>query len=97
MRIPKKDNPEKLATYGTQDEEKHNTSWTPVLYESFVLISSKDMYLFLASDGQHIYLHALNARCLVKEYGSLANCPDTITANIIQMENVFMSEVSLNY
>lgn len=49
-------------------------------------------YFYQASDGQHIYLHALNARCLVKEYGSLANCPDTITANIIQMENVFMSE-----
>ena len=69
---------------------------TSLVWE-FVLIITKAMYLFLASDGQHIYLHALNARCLVKEYGSLANCPDTITANIIQMENVFMSEVSLNY
>lgn len=49
-------------------------------------------YFYQASDGQHIYLHALNARCLVKEYGSLSNCPETITANIVQMENIFMSE-----
>jgi hypothetical protein len=24
------DNPERLATKGTQDEEKHNTMWTPL-------------------------------------------------------------------
>ncbi|XP_060076301.1 E3 ubiquitin-protein ligase RNF10-like [Ylistrum balloti] len=49
-------------------------------------------YFYQAEDGQHIYLHALNARCLVKEYGALQHCPDTITATIVEMENIFMTE-----
>lgn len=55
-------------------------------------VTDDAFYFYQASDGQHIYLHALNARCLVREYGSLSNCPDTITASIVQMENIFMSE-----
>lgn len=46
-----------------------------------------------AADGQQIYLHALNARCLVKEYGGLEYSPDTVTADIVEIENIFMSEV----
>ncbi|XP_033747889.1 RING finger protein 10-like [Pecten maximus] len=49
-------------------------------------------YFYQAEDGQHIYMHALNARCLVKEYGALQHCPDTITATIVEMENIFMTE-----
>ncbi|XP_046574143.1 RING finger protein 10-like [Haliotis rubra] len=49
-------------------------------------------FYYQASDGQHIYLHALNARCLVKEYGKLEDCPDTITANIVDTEIIFMTE-----
>ena len=29
------DNPEKLATYGTQDEEKHNTIWNDAVMQVF--------------------------------------------------------------
>ncbi|OWF40272.1 RING finger protein 10 [Mizuhopecten yessoensis] len=49
-------------------------------------------YFYQAEDGQHIYMHALNARCLVKEYGALQHCPDTITATIVEMENIFITE-----
>ncbi|XP_071094265.1 E3 ubiquitin-protein ligase RNF10-like [Haliotis cracherodii] len=49
-------------------------------------------FYYQASDGQHIYLHAVNARCLVKEYGRLEDCPDTITANIVDTEIIFMTE-----
>lgn len=49
-------------------------------------------YFYQASDGQHIYLHSINARCLVKEYGSLENCPPTIQANIVETEGITMSE-----
>ena len=50
--------------------------------------------MFSAEDGQHIYLHSVNARCLVHEYGSWEKCPDTITAAIVELEGVSMGEVS---
>lgn len=46
-----------------------------------------------AVDGQHIYMHAVNIRCLVKQYGSLCDCPDTITATVVELESVSMDEV----
>jgi len=48
----------------------------------------------VAADGQHIYMHAVNIRCLVKQYGSLRDCPDTVTATVVEMESVSMDEVS---
>ena len=50
-------------------------------------------FLFTAADGQHIYMHALNVRCMVKQYGGLRNCPDTVTATLVEMEPVSMDEV----
>ena len=47
-----------------------------------------------AVDGQHIYLHSLNARCLVREYGSLENSPAEITAKIVELDGITMNEVS---
>ncbi|XP_070572655.1 E3 ubiquitin-protein ligase RNF10-like [Ptychodera flava] len=49
-------------------------------------------YFYQAEDGQHLYLHPINVRCLVKEYGSLEKCPETITANIIEIEGYSMTE-----
>ncbi|XP_022341195.2 E3 ubiquitin-protein ligase RNF10-like [Crassostrea virginica] len=49
-------------------------------------------YFYQAEDGQRIFVHALNARCLVKEYGGLEHGPPTITAKIVELESVFMTE-----
>ncbi|KAK3083734.1 hypothetical protein FSP39_002255 [Pinctada imbricata] len=49
-------------------------------------------YFYQAADGQRIYLHAVNARCLVREYGALQFSPLTITGRILETENIFMSE-----
>jgi len=46
-----------------------------------------------AADGQHIYMHAINVRCMVKQYGSLQYCPDTVIATLVEMEPVSMDEV----
>ena len=51
------------------------------------------MLYVVASDGQQIYLHSLNARALVHEYGSLQKCPETICARIVEMEGITMNEV----
>jgi len=43
-------------------------------------------YFYQADDGQNIFLHPINARCLVKEYGSLENSPEIISGTILEME-----------
>ena len=63
------------------------------LYYYYVL-STDPMFHSTAEDGQRIFVHALNARCLVKEYGGLEHGPPTITAKIVELESVFMTEVS---
>ncbi len=50
------------------------------------------VYFYQSSDGQRIYLNALNARMLMSEYSSFTNCPFNITARILASESFFMSE-----
>lgn len=45
-----------------------------------------------AADGQHIYLHAVNARMLEMAYGSLDKCPLTISGRIVEKEMGSMTE-----
>lgn len=49
-------------------------------------------YFYQSSDGQPIYLHALNVQMLVKEFGALDNCPPVIQAEILEKEGAVMSE-----
>ncbi|XP_046840539.1 RING finger protein 10-like [Xenia sp. Carnegie-2017] len=49
-------------------------------------------YFYQAEDGQYIFLHQVNARCLIKEYGSLENCPSKITGRIVEMESHTQTE-----
>lgn len=49
-------------------------------------------YFYQAADGQHLYLHTVNARCLIKEYGALQHAPAEIKARIVEMEQFSMTE-----
>merc|ERR1711976_671658 len=49
-------------------------------------------YFYQSSDGQPIFLHALNVQMLVHEYGTLENCPSRIKGKIIEKDNTSMSE-----
>ncbi|KAM5194455.1 E3 ubiquitin-protein ligase RNF10 [Mantella aurantiaca] len=49
-------------------------------------------YFYQAVDGQHIYLHPVNVRCLVHEYGSLEQCPETITATVVETDGFTVTE-----
>ncbi|XP_075071139.1 E3 ubiquitin-protein ligase RNF10 isoform X2 [Mixophyes fleayi] len=49
-------------------------------------------YFYQAVDGQHVYLHPVNVRCLVHEYGSLERCPETITASVVEIDGFTVSE-----
>jgi len=49
-------------------------------------------YFYQSSDGQPIFLHALNVQMLVKQFGSLEKCPEIIKADILEKEPSTMTE-----
>ena len=64
------------------------------LFAQLLIMSDFNSYL-AAEDGQNIYLHSINARCLAFEYGSLEKSPDTIEATIVEVEEASMTEVRI--
>ncbi|MBN3322756.1 RNF10 protein, partial [Atractosteus spatula] len=49
-------------------------------------------YFYQAEDGQQMFLHPVNVRCLVREYGSLECSPSTITASVVEIDGHTVSE-----
>ena len=70
----------------------HTHTHTPYLTATYPCPPS---HPHTASDGQHLYLHPVNARCLAMEYGALQHCPDQITATIVETEQLSVTEVGL--
>ncbi|XP_041457063.1 RING finger protein 10-like [Lytechinus variegatus] len=54
--------------------------------------SNSNVFFYQAEDGQHLYLGSLNARCLTHEYGHLEYSPLTITAKIVEIEHVSITQ-----
>ncbi|KAM7416354.1 hypothetical protein PAMA_018430 [Pampus argenteus] len=42
-------------------------------------------YFYQAEDCQQMFLHPVNVRCLLREYGSLEASPDSITATVVEI------------
>merc|ERR1712223_1525011 len=59
--------------------------------------ANETFYFYQSSDGQPIFLHALNVQMLVKEYGSFEACPPVITGLILEKDgsNMFQLPVIL--
>lgn len=49
-------------------------------------------YFYQSSDGQPLFLHALNVQMLVRQFGALERCPLTIEARILEKEGAVMTE-----
>ncbi|XP_072538641.1 E3 ubiquitin-protein ligase RNF10 [Salminus brasiliensis] len=49
-------------------------------------------YFYQADDGQQMFLHPVNVRCLLREYGSLENSPQSITASVVEIEGHTVNE-----
>ncbi|KAK7146321.1 hypothetical protein R3I93_013918 [Phoxinus phoxinus] len=49
-------------------------------------------YFYQAEDGQQMFLHPVNVRCLLREYGSLENSPQSITATVVEIDGHAVSE-----
>ncbi|KAJ1530668.1 hypothetical protein ONE63_005537 [Megalurothrips usitatus] len=88
--VPKKDERPRLESTSSED---HGTTITAEdLEHSAVQQPHKHFYFYQAEDGQHIYLHAINARMLEMAYGSLEKCPLTISGRIVEKEMGSMTE-----
>lgn len=55
-------------------------------------VTTQHYYFYQADDGQNVFLSSINARCLIKEYGSLEYCPEFITGEIVEMQALTQSE-----
>lgn len=42
-------------------------------------------YFYQADDCQQMFLHPVNVRCLLREYGSLDSSPESITATVVEI------------
>ncbi|XP_062400152.1 E3 ubiquitin-protein ligase RNF10-like [Sardina pilchardus] len=49
-------------------------------------------YFYQADDGQQMFLHPVNVRCLLREYGSLEASPPAITATVVEVEGKAVTE-----
>ncbi|XP_059909062.1 RING finger protein 10 [Gadus macrocephalus] len=49
-------------------------------------------YFYQAEDCQQMFLHPVNVRCLLREYGSLEASPDSITARVVETEGHTVTE-----
>lgn len=76
----------------TSSEDNGTTITAEDLEHSTAQQPHKHFYFYQAADGQHIYLHAINARMLEMAYGSLDKCPLTISGRIVEKEMGSMTE-----
>lgn len=82
---------ESLSSEGGTSEDDHPN----IAFEDLEITTSqtsKPFYFYQASDGQHLYLHALNIKMLEMQYGGLEMCPFRITGKIIEKEGGSMTE-----
>ncbi|KAK2902434.1 hypothetical protein Q8A73_012180 [Channa argus] len=49
-------------------------------------------YFYQADDCQQMFLHPVNVRCLLREYGSLEASPDSITATVVEIVGYTVTE-----
>ncbi|KAG7331992.1 hypothetical protein KOW79_003826 [Hemibagrus wyckioides] len=49
-------------------------------------------YFYQAEDGQQMFLHPVNVRCLLRQYGSLENSPQSISATVVEIEGHTVNE-----
>lgn len=54
--------------------------------------AQKFFHFYQAENGQHVYLHGMNAKMLEMQYGSLDQCPRVITGKLLEKEDGSFTE-----
>ncbi|XP_050304981.1 RING finger protein 10 [Anthonomus grandis grandis] len=75
-----------------EEQSESNLESKSVIGESETEGAVKFFYFYQAEDGQHIYLHGLNAKMLEHSYGSLEFGPKVLTGRILEKEGGSMTE-----
>ena len=51
-------------------------------------------YYYQTSDCGNMFLSAINAKCLITQYGSLKNAPDSFSAKMLEIDDYTMDQVN---
>ncbi|XP_031704884.1 E3 ubiquitin-protein ligase RNF10 isoform X1 [Anarrhichthys ocellatus] len=68
-----------------QPEEESRASKAESGRPSASVVHGPYYYFYQADDCQQMFLHPVNVRCLLREYGSLEASPDSITATVVEI------------
>lgn len=68
-----------------QPEEESPASKAESGRPSASVVHGPYYYFYQADDCQQMFLHPVNVRCLLREYGSLEASPDSITATVVEI------------
>ncbi|KAM6111747.1 E3 ubiquitin-protein ligase RNF10 [Pterocles gutturalis] len=92
--VPEMDTVGEADTNTTEEPNPADTSYqeSKDTVSSGRLSNSPFYYFYQAEDGQCMYLHPVNVRCLVREYGSLEKSPEKITAAVVEITGYSMTE-----
>ncbi|XP_070820101.1 E3 ubiquitin-protein ligase RNF10 isoform X2 [Chaetodon trifascialis] len=67
-----------------QPDEESPASQAESCRPSASVVHGPYYYFYQADDCQQMFLHPVNVRCLLREYGSLEASPDSITAAVVE-------------
>ena len=56
-------------------------------------LKSNEYYFYQASDGQWLFLTALDMRVLLAHYGAYGALPGRLTAQVVNIDNITQTEV----
>lgn len=56
-------------------------------------LKSDEYYFYQASDGQWLFLTALDMRVLLAHYGSYTSLPGRLAAQVVNIDNITQTEV----
>ena len=84
---------EKKEEEKKEEEKKEEASAVVTTKSSSSALSSAgDYFFFQSSDGQKIFLHSVNVKCLAFEYGALNAAPISISGRIVQIDEGIVTE-----
>lgn len=80
------------STSGLQLEEESPAIQAESGRPSASVVPGPYYYFYQADDCQQMFLHPVNVRCLLREYGSLEASPESITATVVEIVGQTVTE-----
>lgn len=55
---------------------------------------TSEYYFYQASDGQWLFLHPVNIKCLMQTFGAYTNCPESLHGNVVDVEDCVQGDMT---